>query len=75
MAVQEHPRRLSPLARRVWLAALVLYGAAALADFGLHLAADSRAGRDWHEAAHLVVAFSAGLFWPMDLVAEYLLSR
>jgi hypothetical protein len=75
MAVQEHPRRLSPLGRRLWLAALILYAGAALADFGLHLAADSRAGRNWHDAAHLAVAFSAGLFWPVDLVAEYLLSR
>lgn len=75
MAVQEHPRRLNPLARRLWLAALILYGAAVLADFGLHLAADDGAGRDWHDAAHLAVAFSASLFWPVDLVAEYLLSR
>jgi hypothetical protein len=75
MAIQEHPRRLSPRTRRVWLAALILYGAAALADFGLHLSADSWAGRDWHDAPHLAVAFSASLFWPVDLVAEYLLSR
>jgi hypothetical protein len=75
MAVQEHPRRLSPTARRLWLAALFLYAVAAFADFGAHLAADSQACRDWHDAAHLTVAFSAGLFWPVDLVAEYLLSR
>ena len=75
MAIQEHPRRLSPLARRLWLAALVLYGAAALTDFGVHLADDSRAGRDWHDAAHLAVGFSASLFWPVDLVAAQLLSQ
>ena len=63
------------LARRLWLAALVLYAGAALADFGLHLARDSRAGRDWHDATHLAVAFSASLFWPVDLVAEYLRPR
>ena len=75
MAIQEHPRTLSRTARRLWLAALVLYAGAALADFAGHLAADSRAGRDWHDAAHLAVAFSASLFWPVDLVAQYLLSR
>ena len=75
MAVQEHPRRVSPLGRRLWLAALILYGVAALADFGVHLFADSRAGPDWHDAARLAVAFSASLFWPLELIAEYLLSR
>ena len=74
MAVQEHPRRLSPTARRLWLAALVLYGAAALADIAWHLAEDTRAGQDWRAPANLVVAFSAGLLWPVDLIAEYLLS-
>ena len=34
---------MSPTARRLWLAALVLYGAAALADIAVHLAADVRA--------------------------------
>ena len=61
--------------RRLWLAALVLYGAAALADIASHLVADQRAGRNWRDPANLVVAFSAGLFWPVDLVAEQLLSR
>jgi hypothetical protein len=75
MAIQEHPNRLSPLARRLWLLALVLYGAAALADIVSHLAADVRAGQSWRDPANLVVAFSAGLFWPVDLVAAQLLSR
>jgi hypothetical protein len=52
----------------------VLYGAAALADIAWHLAEDTRAGQDWRAPANLVVAFSAGLFWPVDLIAEYLLS-
>jgi hypothetical protein len=54
--------------------ALVLYGAAALADIAWHLADDQRAAREWYAPANLVVAFSAGLFWPVDLIAEYLLS-
>jgi hypothetical protein len=63
------------IGRRLWLAALVLYGAAGIADMSSRLAAEQRAGRDWHDPAHLTVAFSAGLFWPVDLVARHLLSR
>ena len=61
--------------RRLWLAALMLYGTAALADMAGHLATAQSAGHDWRTPAHLVIAFSAGLFWPIDLVAEHLLSR
>lgn len=61
--------------RRLWLLAIVLYGAAALDDIATHLAADSRAGRNWRAPANLAVAVSAGLFWPVDLIAEPLLSR
>jgi hypothetical protein len=63
------------VSRRVWLIALFLYAAAAAIDFAAHLAADSRAGRNWHEPANLAVAFSAGLFWPADLIAALLLPR
>jgi hypothetical protein len=75
MAVQEHPRRLSRAGRRLWLLAIVLYGVAALADISSHLAADSRDDETWHDPANLAVAVSAGLFWPVDLIAEHLLSR
>ena len=61
------------MSRRVWLIALCLYAAAAAGDFAAHLAADSRAGRNWHDPANLAVAFSAGLFWPADLVTSLLL--
>jgi hypothetical protein len=63
------------MSRRVWLIALCLYGAAAAVDFGVHLNADSRAGQDWRDPANLAVAFSAGLFWPADLIAALLLPR
>ena len=63
------------MGRRLWLAALMLYGAAALTDIASHLTADQRAGRNWRDPANLVVAFSAGLFWPVDLITGYLLSR
>ena len=61
------------MSRRVWLVVLWLYAAAAGIDMAAHLSADSRAGRDWHDPANLAVAFSAGLFWPADLVASLLL--
>jgi hypothetical protein len=61
--------------RRVWLIALCVYAAAAAIDFGVHLSADSGAGQDWHNPANLAVAFSAGLFWPADLIAALLLPR
>jgi hypothetical protein len=64
-----------PRARRIWLIALLLYGAAAVADIAVHLAADVRAGQHWWAPANLTVAFSAGLFWPVDLIAGHLLSR
>jgi hypothetical protein len=57
----------------MWTIALCLYAFAALVDFAAHLQTDSRAGRDWHDPANLAVAFSAGLFWPADLVASLLI--
>ena len=59
--------------QRLWLGALCLYWLAAAADVAAHLASDSRAGQDWHDPANLAVAFSAGLFWPADLIASLLL--
>jgi hypothetical protein len=66
---------LSRTARRLWLLALVLYGAGASADTVVHLAADVDAGQNWWAPDNLAVAVSAGLFWPVDLIARYLLSR
>ena len=66
---------MSRTGRRLWLLALVLYAAAAIADGGARLAADRRAGRDWRAPANLTVAISAGLFWPGDVVAGLLLAR
>ena len=63
------------MSRRVWLAALWLYAIAAASDMTLHLSEDARAGQDWRAPDNLVVAFSAGLFWPVDLLAQRLLAR
>lgn len=61
--------------RRLWLAGLSLYALAAAADVAVHLGADQRSGRVWLDPANLAVAVSAGLFWPVDLVAQKLLGR
>jgi hypothetical protein len=61
--------------RRLWLIALCLYAAAAVIDIAAHLRADMRDGQSWHDPANLAVAFSAGLFWPADLIAALLLPR
>ena len=63
------------MSRRVWLVGLCLYAIAAAADIAAHLDADQRSGREWLDPANLAVAVSAGLFWPVDLVAQKLLGR
>jgi hypothetical protein len=59
--------------RVMWLLVLCLYGVGAAVDMAAHLMADVRAGESWHDPANLAVAFSAGLFWPADLIASLLL--
>ena len=63
------------MSRRVWLDGLLVYAAAAAADVGVHLTADRRAGENWLSPDNLAVAVAAGLFWPVDLVAQRLLGR
>jgi hypothetical protein len=63
------------MSRRVWLVGLGLYAIAVAADIAVHLNQDRRAGREWLNTGNLAVAFSAGLFWPVDLIARQLLSR
>jgi hypothetical protein len=58
---------------RAWRIGLSLYGLAACGDFAYHVAYDVR-GADWAiKYSQLPVAFSAALFWPLDLVARALL--
>jgi len=59
--------------RRIWLLALVLYAAAGIADGAYRLANAPPAGLHSGTAATLAVAFCAGLFWPIDVVARRLL--
>ncbi len=63
------------MSRRVWLVVLWLYAIVAAADIAVHLREDTRAGQDWRAPDNLAVAVSAGLFWPVDLVAQVLLGR
>jgi hypothetical protein len=63
------------MSRRVWLAGLSLYALAAAADIAVHLNADRLAGEHWLDPDNLAVAVAAGLFWPVDLVAQRLLGR
>ena len=63
------------MSRRVWLVGLSLYAIAAVADAAIFLRDEARAGQDWRAPDNLAVAVSAGLFWPVDLVARVLLAR
>jgi len=63
------------MSRRAWLIGLSLYAIAGVADAAIFLHHEARAGEDWWSADNLAVAFSAGLFWPVDLVAKSLLGR
>ncbi|MBV8776719.1 MAG: hypothetical protein JO258_05925 [Alphaproteobacteria bacterium] len=56
--------------RRLWLAALILYAAAGIADGALRLGTPSAAVTQPGPAASLAVAFCAALFWPLDLAAR-----
>jgi hypothetical protein len=59
--------------RRIWLAALLLYGFAAAGDFSYHLVEHLRTGARVFGSAEAAVAFSAALFWPLDLTAMVVL--
>ncbi|HMD64453.1 MAG TPA: hypothetical protein VKF83_10840 [Stellaceae bacterium] len=54
--------------------ALVLYGLAAGGDFACHLIDDLRTGNQATEMSEVAVAFSAAVFWPVDLIAMVLLA-
>jgi hypothetical protein len=59
--------------RRIWLLVLIFYVAAGIADGAYCLANPPSAGLHSGIAANLAVAFCAGLFWPIDIVARLLL--
>ena len=59
--------------RRIWLIGMLLYAAAGIADGAYHLTAPRYAADRSGLFAALPVAFCAGLFWPIDLIARPLL--
>jgi hypothetical protein len=59
--------------RRIWLIALLLYAAAGIADGAYHLMAPKYATDRSNIFVALPVAFAAGLFWPIDIIARPLL--
>ena len=61
------------MGRRVWLIGLSLYVSAACLDFTYHLIADVWGEDRTIKYAELPVAYSAALFWPVDIVAQALL--
>jgi hypothetical protein len=61
--------------RAAWLAALTLYGLTAGADFAYHLVEYRHSDNHAIQLFEIPVAFSAALFWPVDLVAMALLPR
>ena len=60
--------------RSAWLAALLVYALAGGGDFAYHLIEDVRTGDDSIEVSDIAVAFSAAVFWPVDLIAMALLT-
>ncbi len=60
--------------RSAWLAALLLYGLAAGGDFAYHLIEHLHTGKQAIGVSEVVVAFSAAVFWPVDLIAMALLA-
>jgi hypothetical protein len=59
--------------RRIWLGVLILYAFAGLIDGASRLAEPPASGSHPSLGARLPVAFCAGLFWPIDIVARRLL--
>jgi hypothetical protein len=60
--------------RSLWLAALVIYTVAASGDFVYHLIENLHTGNQAIEFSEVLVAFSAAVFWPVDLIAMALLA-
>jgi hypothetical protein len=61
------------MGRRAWLIGLWLYGLAACVDFAYHLIVDVGSADQTSKYAEIPVAYSAALFWPVDIVAIALL--
>lgn len=61
--------------RRIWLIPLILYAMIGVIDGAHDFTRTPSAGVQSSAAGALAVAFCAGLFWPIDVVARPLLLR
>jgi hypothetical protein len=61
------------MGRRAWLIGLWLYGSAACVDFAHHCIVDVGRADQTSKYTEIPVAYSAALFWPVDIVAMALL--
>ena len=61
------------MGRRAWLIGLWFYGSAACVDFAYHCTFDVGRADQTSKYAEIPVAYSAALFWPVDIVAMALL--
>jgi len=59
---------------RVWLIPMIVYAVIGIID-GVHDFVAPPAGAHSSVAANLAVAFCAGLFWPIDIIARPLLTH
>jgi hypothetical protein len=64
---------LTRIGARAWLIGLCLYGLATCVDFAYHFGHDVRRDDGTIQFSEIPVAFSAALFWPVDIVARWLL--
>ena len=58
---------------RAWPIALCFYGLVGCVDFTYHVTHNVRSAEGAVKYSELPVAFSAALFWPLDIVAMALL--
>ena len=58
---------------RIWLIGLCVYALVACVDFAYHFGHDVRRADQTIQFSEIPVAFSAALFWPVDVVARSLL--
>jgi hypothetical protein len=61
--------------QRLWVIAVYLYTIGIAADFAVHLGIDRHTELNSLSPANLAVAFSASLFWPIDLIGLLLFPR
>jgi hypothetical protein len=64
---------LARIGERAWLIGLCLYALPACADFAYHFEHDVYRVDGTIQFSEIPVAFSAALFWPVDVVARRLL--